>query len=82
MNSTGINPVSRFNDQFLVIEAFAILIVYCRPTKVQERVGLETLLNEFADFATVDATEQENLLKYRNLMVSALEVFYVDNVIL
>lgn len=77
--NTRINPVSRFNDQFLVIEAFAILIVYCRPTKAQERVDLQTLLNEFPDFASVDAAEQENLLKYRNLMASALEVIPAAN---
>jgi len=74
LHSIGVNPVSRFNDEFLVVEAVVILLAYCRPSKAQSRVNLDTLLLEFPDFAKVDAVEQENLLKYRNMMASALEV--------
>ena len=75
----GVQPISRFNDEYLMIEACMILLFSSHPEKQHLKKTKEDFLLEFSDFATVAEAEQEALFLYRNMMAAALEVIPASN---
>jgi hypothetical protein len=70
----GVDPPSRFNDKFLIVEAALIMMLSSRAEKQYLKVDMDEFLREFPDFAKIDDPERTALLNYRNMMAAALEV--------
>lgn len=70
--SLGVDPISRFNDHFLIVEGAAILLLSSRQDRQHLMIGEEEFLSTFPTFA--NSGELSTLLKYRNMMAAALEI--------
>ena len=70
--SLGVEPLSRFNDQFLIVEAAMILLLSSRQDRQYLVIDEDAFLKDFPEFTS--SNEVATLLKYRNMMAAALEI--------
>jgi len=73
-HALGISPLSRFNEQFLLLEASFILLMASNSDVVSQFMSMEEFLNSYEDFKYQSTVEQEKLLAFRNMMVVAVKL--------
>lgn len=74
-SNLGVEPLSRFNDKFLIVEAALILLLSSRAEKQRLKVSFEEFMEVCPEFRSVeDLPEQQSLHAYRNMLAAALEI--------
>lgn len=73
-SSLGVDPLSRFNDKFLIVEISLVLLLSSRAERQNLKISFDEFLREQPEFRTCDQVEQESLHTYRNMLAAALEV--------
>jgi hypothetical protein len=73
-SSIGVEPLSRFNDHFLIVECALVLLLSSRLERQDLKVNFQQFLSENPEFLSMDSQEQELLFTYRNMLAAALEV--------
>lgn len=73
-SSVGVDPLSRFNDKFLIVEVALILLLSSRAEHQNLKISSERFISEHPEFLSETPTEQELLFTYRNMLAAALKV--------
>merc|ERR1711991_616301 len=73
-SSMGVEPLSRFNDKFLIVEVALVLLLSSRAEHQKLKISFEEFIEEQPEFISETPAEQELLHTYRNMLAAALKV--------
>merc|ERR1712065_122155 len=73
-SSIGVEPLSRFNDKFLIVEVALVLLLSSRAEHQNLKISFEEFVKEQPEFMSETPAEQELLHTYRNMLAAALKV--------
>lgn len=73
-SSVGVEPLSRFNDKFLIVEVALVLLLSSRAEYQYLKISFHEFLKEQPEFNNETYAEQELLHIYRNMLAAALKV--------
>merc|ERR1711991_277627 len=73
-SSMGVEPLSRFNDKFLIVEVALVLLLSSRAEHQKLKISFEEFIEEQPEFISETPAELELLHTYRNMLTAALKV--------